>query len=128
MPIPEEIVEFLGPYPPGVRDIALAARELVTCAVPEAKETLDRSARLIGYSYGPGYKGSICTLILSKKGVKLGVARGASLPDPARLLQGSGKVHRHVEFRDVADVRKPGLVSLLEAAVAAWKQRTEAGG
>jgi hypothetical protein len=128
MPIPEEVVEFLGPYPPGVRDIALAARELVTHAVPEATETLDRSARLIGCSCGPGYKGSICTLILSKKGVKLGVVRGASLPDPTRLLQGSGKVHRHVEFRDVADVRKLGLESLLAAAVAAWKQRTEAGG
>jgi hypothetical protein len=127
MPIPDEVVEFLGPYPPGVRDIALAARELVTHAVPEAKETLDRSARLIGYGYGPGYKNCVCTLILSKKGVKLGVARGSSLPDPTRLLQGKGKIHRHVEFRDVADVTKPGLVPLLEAAVAAWKQRTESG-
>jgi hypothetical protein len=78
MPIPDDLVEFLGPYPPGVREIALAARELVTHAVPAAKETLDRSARLIGYGYGPGYKNSICTLILSKKGVKLGVVLGSS--------------------------------------------------
>ncbi len=126
MPIPSDVNEFLALYPQLVRDIALAARELVRQTVPDAIETVDRSARLIGYSYGPGYKDTICTLLMSQTGVKVGIARGSELPDPARLLQGSGKVHRHVQLRTVADVANPGLKHLLEAALAAWKQRTAA--
>ena len=32
-------------------------------------------------------------------GVNLGVFGGASLDDPAGLLEGTGKVHRHVKIR-----------------------------
>jgi hypothetical protein len=127
MPIPSDLDEFLALYPPGVKDIALAARELVLQTVLNATETVDRSARLIGYSYGPGYKDTICTLLMSKTGVKVGIARGSELPDPNRLLQGSGKVHRHVQLRSAADVANPGLKQLLESALAAWRQRTAAG-
>jgi len=127
MPIPSDVDKFLALYPPEVRDIALAARELVAQAVPNATETVDRSARLIGYGYGPGYKDTICTLLLSRTGVKVGIARGSELPDPTQLLQGSGKVHRHVQLRTVGDVTNPGLKHLLEAAVAAWRQRKDEG-
>jgi hypothetical protein len=122
--IPSEVDEFLALYAPGVKEIALAARALVVQTVPNATETLDRTARVIGYGYGPGYKDTICALVLSKNGVKVGIARGTELPDPDRLLQGSGKVHRHVQLRTVDDVGNPGLKQLLEAALAAWRQRT----
>ena len=54
---------------------------LVLSALPQVEETIDPSAGVIGYGYGPGYKGLICTLILSQAGVKLGVTDGATLPD-----------------------------------------------
>ncbi len=127
MPLPSDVDEFLALYPPGVRDIALAARELVVETVPDSTETVDRSVRVIGYGYGRGYKDTICTLLLSKTGVKVGIARGSELPDPAQLLQGDGKVHRHVQLRSVADVANPGLKDLLEAALAAWRLRSATG-
>ncbi len=128
MPIPSDLDDFLSLYPAGVKDIALAARELVVQTVPNATETVDRTARLVGYALGRGYKNTICTLLMSQTGVKVGILRATELPDPDGLLQGSGKVHRHVQLRSVADVAKPGLKQLLEAALAAWKQRTAAGG
>jgi hypothetical protein len=106
-----------------VREIALAARQFLARMLPRTEESLDESAGLIGYGYGPGYKGMVCTLILSRSGVKLGIARGAELPDPQHLLAGSGKVHRHVQLRAVADLRRSGLVQLLEEALAAWRRR-----
>ncbi len=127
MPVPSDLDEFLILYPTAVKEIALAARELVMQTVPDATETVDRSARLVGYGYGPGYKDTICTLLLSQTGVKVGIARGSELADPHRLLQGSGKVHRHVQLRSVADVANPGLKQLLEAALAGWRHRTAAG-
>jgi len=126
MPIPVTIETFLAGYPPEVRELALAARALLDIALPRAEETLDESAKVIGYGYGPGYKGVVCTLILSQRGVKLGIARGAELPDPKQLMQGSGKVHRHVPLQTIADLKQPGLESLLKAALAAWHKRNEA--
>ena len=58
----------------------------------------------------------VCTIIPSKKGVKLGFYRGIDLPDPAKLLTGSGKVHRHVEINSATDVSNPQLKKLLSAA------------
>ena len=81
-PIPSNLADFLALYPSGVKAIALAAREMVVQTQPEATDTVDRSARLVGYGYGPGYKDTICTLLLSQAGVKVGIARGSELPDP----------------------------------------------
>jgi hypothetical protein len=43
-------------------------------------------------------------------------------------MQGSGKVHRHVQLQTIADLKQPGLKSLLEAALSAWKKRNEVKG
>ena len=120
---PTNIDTFIAVYPPEVRVLIGAARKFVAEAFPGATETLDETARLIAYSYGPGYKGVVCTLILSRTGVKVGVVRGSELPDPKGLLEGSGKVHRHVALKSPADLERPGLKPLLKAVLAAWKAR-----
>jgi hypothetical protein len=119
---------LLAPYPEAVRELADAARIALAKALPGAAEGVDRSAKLLSYSYGPGYKGLVCTLLLSKTGVKLGLYRGSELPDPAGLLQGAGKVHRHVQLRSPADLERPELKRLLAAALAAFRERSAAAG
>jgi hypothetical protein len=119
-----EIDDFLAPYPEPVRATAAAARAQLKRSLPEIEESLDKPAKLIGYSYGPGYKGLVCTLILSQTGVKLGLFRGTELPDPKGLMQGEGKVHRHVQLRTAADLNRPGLKPLLKAALKAWRARS----
>jgi hypothetical protein len=106
-----------------VRDVALALRTLVLTVVPDAREEIDRPAKLVGYSLGPGYAGMVCVIIPSQKGVKLGLVRGAELADPLGLLQGDGKRHRHVAFASLADLRRQGIKPLLRTAVAACKAR-----
>ena len=88
MPIEDEIDDFLASYPAEVTELAQAARRLLNELLPEAEETLDRTARVIGFGYGPGYKGCVCTLILSQKGVKIGVGHGR------RAAQSKGAVTR----------------------------------
>lgn len=114
---------LLANYPPDVQALTARARAFVRKSLPAAEESVDESARLIGYACGPGYKGMICTLILSRTGIKLGLFRGAELPDPEGLLQGSGKVHRHVQLRTASDLRQPGLRRLLKEARAAQERR-----
>jgi hypothetical protein len=113
------------PYPPQVQELALAANDVLLEVLPGAELSFDEKAKVIGYGYGPGYKGLVCTLLLSKNGVKIGVAYGAELPDPKNIMQGSGKVHRHVQLSTEDDLKRPGLKALLKAALAAWKKRSQ---
>jgi hypothetical protein len=119
--------DMLSRYSPDVADIARTARERILAALPGAGEEADPAAGPIGYGFGPGYKGLVCTLILSKSGVKLGLYKGAQLPDPQRLLAGTGKVHRYVELRSSAAVADRGIDALIEAAAAACKARLQDG-
>jgi len=48
----------------------------------------------------------------------VGFFQGASLPDPARLLQGTGKFMRHVKLRPGEPVKAGALAKLVEAAYA----------
>ena len=60
--------------------------------------------------------GPLCFYMLAKDHVVFGFVRGAVLRDPEKFLEGTGKYLRHVKLRSVADVRRPGVRSLLEQA------------
>jgi hypothetical protein len=59
--------------------------------------------------------------------VNVGFFHGASLPDPAHLLQGSGKFMRHVRLKPVTPINDAALRSLIEAAYSDIKARVENG-
>jgi hypothetical protein len=55
--------------------------------------------------------------------VNLMSARGAELPDPERLLKGTGKRARHVRITARAEVENTALRTLLETAAAQVPRR-----
>ncbi len=59
--------------------------------------------------------------------VNVGFFHGASLPDPARLLQGNGKFMRHVKLRPGTSTNAEALSRLIEIAYADIKDRVENG-
>lgn len=118
-----KIDELLHGYPERVAGMAYRLRQLILAQLKGIDETPDLPAKLIAYGYGPGYKHTICTIILSKKGIKLGLWRGTELPDPEGLLQGSGKVHRYVAIGQDEDIDNPALVQLLVEASNAYRVR-----
>jgi hypothetical protein len=120
------VQELLNAYPEPVQRLVEDTRRWIKRTLPDVSESVDLRARLIGYGHGPGYTGAVCTLILSKTGIKLGLFGGAVLPDPHRLLQGSGKVHRHVPLTTAPDLRQAGLDQLLLGASAASRARLAA--
>lgn len=112
-----EVEDFLAGFDPPVAAIARSARELVLDVLPDALETLEGGD--LGYGVGPGYKGLVFVVTPMKAAAKIGIVGGASLPDPAGLLRGTGRVHRHVRLESEADVRRPELRELMEAGLAA---------
>lgn len=104
-------------YPPPVASLAGTTRDWLRKTFPQLSEEVDPSANVVGYGVAPGYKGLVCTIILSKGGVKLGIANSASFEDPARLLEGSGKKHRYVQLRDATSLLNPALRPLVQRAL-----------
>lgn len=98
-----------------VHDLAVRARGLVLDVLPpEVLETVDGTD--IGYGWTRGYTNMICVISVYSRWVNLGLPNGVDLPDPAGLLQGTGKRHRHVRIATESDLERPGLRELLEAA------------
>jgi hypothetical protein len=59
--------------------------------------------------------------------VNVGFFHGASLPDPARVLQGAGKFMRHVKLEPGTPIDAAALRRLIEAAYSDIKARVENG-
>ena len=59
--------------------------------------------------------------------VNVGFFHGAALPDPSRLLQGSGKFTRHVKLKPGTPANDAALRALIEAAYSDIKARVEHG-
>jgi hypothetical protein len=59
--------------------------------------------------------------------VNVGLFHGASLPDPGRLLQGTGKFMRHVKLRPAVSTDTALLRKLIELAYLDIKARVENG-
>jgi len=59
--------------------------------------------------------------------VNVGFFQGAALPDPAGLLQGTGKFMRHVKLRPGAAANAAALTKLIDDAYSDIKARVEHG-
>ena len=111
-----EKVKTVAEYIDGLDDWRLEAvstlRRLVIEAAPDAKESI-KWARPI-YEY----EGPLCYIAAFKDHVNLGFLRGVDLPDDAGILEGSGKVMRHVKVTSVEAIDEDALKDLVRAAVA----------
>lgn len=114
----DDIQQFLSPFSPQVRELAWKLRALILGVMPNTIEQLDPPAKLIGYGVDRTYKGLICGITLHRAHVNLMFARGAELPDPDKLLTGTGKRARHIRIEHPGDIDRPGVRALLEAALA----------
>ena len=117
---------ILSQYEEKISTLGLQLREFLLSALKDIHEEADHTANIIGYSYGKGYSNLICTVIPSKKGIKLGFYKGSELQDPDKLLTGSGKVHKFVEIKSKSDINNPALLKLVNEAVKAYRKRTNA--
>ena len=61
-----------------------------------------------------------------KAHVNVGFFRGAELPDPTGLLEGTGKFMRHVKLRPAGDVDAAAIVKLIKTAYTDMLGRLEA--
>lgn len=116
---------ILSKYDEDVSTLGFQLRKFLLKELKQITEYPDGPANIIGYGFGPGYKALVCTIIPSKKGIKLGFYKGSELPDPKKLLAGSGKVHRYVEIKSERDIQNPAIKKLLDEGLKAYNVRVK---
>ena len=116
-------IVFLSQYDEPVCKAAIQLRKIVLANLPGIIEQVDLPAKMIAYCYGQKYIEMICTIIPSKKGIKLGFYKGADLPDAQHLLEGTGKISRYVEIKTGEKINPGAVKDLLKNALAAYKER-----
>ena|SRR5215472_2157226 len=118
----DDVERAVDSCPPAVRDLARRACSTVLAVFPDAVVTVEnqnpRFGTTIGFGTTTGYRGLRFTVTPQRTHVTLGIAHGADLPDPGGLLEGTGKVHRHVKLRQLQDLDRPELRDLMAAAMA----------
>ncbi|MCD2425321.1 DUF1801 domain-containing protein [Niabella pedocola] len=120
--------DFLTLYPLSVQCNARLLRQVILGQLPGIDEQLDLPAKMIAYSYGPGYADLICVILPSKKGLKLGFNKGPEIQDPDGLLQGTSKTTRYVTIDNSEQIQAPAIARLLTAALEQYKKRAAHSG
>jgi len=99
------------------REAASAIRALVRQLDPDVVEVIWPHQGTIGWGVGPKKMSEhYAYLTVHPAHVNLGFYRGASLPDPAGVLTGTGKAMRHVQLAGPDDAARPEIRELLRAA------------
>ena len=95
---------------------------------PEAIESISKGyAVVMAFSFtGKPLKDGFCHVVTYSSYVNLGFNRGSLLPDPNRVLSGSGKLIRHITIRNENDLNGTLVRRYLQAAIE-QASRTAAG-
>jgi len=131
-PPTEELIRLLSDYDLKVGELALGLRDIVLSQAPDAVESLFRSyAVSINFSFTGKWTQGFCMVVVYPRHVNLGFHRGAELDDPKGLLEGEGKIMRHIKIASPQDLTRPYLKTFIRAAIknakSLDKERTAAG-
>jgi len=93
------------------------------------KKTLGGSEEYVNPWKIPSFdsNGTVCGFMTGKEHVTFIFLRGAALPDPEGLLEGTGKSVRHVKVRTAEDVKRPALKKLIVEAAKLNKRKPMKG-
>jgi hypothetical protein len=111
--------EFIESVDPDLRPICMALRDAIGQVHRDFVEVVWKRQRIASYGVGLRKMSEHYAYIGAQKAyVNLGFYRGTTLPDPAGLLEGTGKGLRHIKLRSVAAAKSPQIRKLLREAVA----------
>lgn len=115
---PNELIDFLAPYPPDVQELALAAREQLLEIVPPANEIFydAMSAVCAGFVFTEKVKDCFVNLAVYGDHVTLIFQYGVRLHDPEKRLKGGGNQVRNIRLAGTETLRDPYVIDLVRQA------------
>jgi hypothetical protein len=115
----KQLAAFLDKFDPAVARILRASRALLRKRLPTADQLIydNYNFLVIGFCTTPRSSDCMVSLTGASNGVALQFYYGASLPDPAGLLLGSGNQNRFVRLERATTLSDPAIAALIDAAV-----------
>ena len=108
---------------PKIQPKAQRLREIVFEIDPNTVEVVRLGDRAATYGVGPKKMSEGYAYVLPHKNwVNLGFFKGADLPDPAGLMEGTGKKLRHIKIHTLQDAEQPAVQTLIEEALGERQQ------
>jgi len=124
-----QLKSFIAKFDPAHQTLIRAVRKTLRGRFPTAYELVYDNYNFFVIGYGPTERPSDCivSLVGGSNGVGLCFIHGAKLPDPKKILRGSGNQTRSIHL-DSADVlARPEVEALIAAAIAQAKTPFQAG-
>lgn len=119
----DQFQSFIQECEPEVQDLARSAQALILELRPDARLEVETAwGGYLLFKQPVEGANTVCFLSAHKKHVSLGFSQGTELKDPADLLQGKGKLQRHVKLKKPADLERAELRALIQAA---WSLQPE---
>lgn len=111
---------FIDKFDPENVALIRAVRKALRKRFPTAYEMAYDNYNFFVLGYSPTERPSDCivSMAAAANGVGLCFLRGAALPDPKKVLLGSGKQTRFIRVPSVSVLSQPAVQALLTAAVA----------
>ena len=111
---------FIAKFEPRNQTLIRAVRRALRRRLPSAIELVYDNYNFFVIGYGPNERPSdaILSIAAGASGIGLCFIRGATLPDPSKVLLGSGKQTRFVRLPSAATLAEPAVIKLIAAAVA----------
>ncbi|MFT3729369.1 MAG: DUF1801 domain-containing protein [Terricaulis sp.] len=126
----KQLASFIDKFTPEMAKRIRAARAKMRKRIPQAIEMVYDNYNFFVIGYGPSDKAgeAIFSLAAQAKGLSLCFLQGAKLPDPKRLLRGSGNVVRNIRLEDDKTLDHPDVEALMALALARAKTPLPASG
>jgi hypothetical protein len=124
MPAPTptaQLSAFINRFTPEVAACTRAVLKAMRRHVPGATELVYDNYNALAIGFAPGERTSevVMSVAAYPRWVSLFFFNGTSLPDPERLLKGTGSAIRHIVLDDARDLDRPAMRALMRAALAA---------
>jgi len=115
-----QLEQFIAKFDPAMAKVIRECRGAMRKRFPTASELVYDNYNFFVIGYGATERPSDCVVSLSAnaKGVNLNFLNGSKLPDPRKILRGSGSLNRFVRLDGAATLRDPQVRELLAAAEA----------
>lgn len=118
-PIHADFLRLLERKEAPLVELYIAVRDMVLARQPEANELLYHTHALTSvYSISDKLGDAYCMIPIYTGHLHLGFNKGTLLKDPKQLLQGTGKLIRHIPITSINDLKDRAIPALVDKAAA----------
>jgi hypothetical protein len=116
----DQLESFIDKFDAKTAALIRSVRKTLRKRLPTANELVydNYNFFVIGYCSTERPSDCIVSIAAAANGVGLSFYYGASLPDPLKLLLGSGSQNRFIRIESAATLAHPGVEDLIAAAIA----------